>query len=119
MTPNNSSFFFPIVLACFVVLGCSSDSSRQASGKRHSLDGFMADRPQAGDLLRQHPALEQWLRDAWTRPVEGLQIRWSNDKPPHGSRFAETAILPEDGLAIIYVSDKCVPPDQLVALCFE
>ena len=118
MIRNSFSFRFGLLLACCVILGCSSDSSRQALGQPHSLDAFMADRPEAGELLRQHPALEQWLRKGWSRPGGGYRIQWSNEQPPHGLS-AGTGIVPEDRLALIRISEKYAPPDQLVALCFE
>jgi hypothetical protein len=78
----------------------------------------MADRPKAGDLLREQPGLQEWLRTAWSSPIEGYWIQWSNDRPTNGPP-AETAIVSEDRLLLIRVSDELAPPDQLVALCFE
>ena len=118
MTRNSFSFFSGSLLTCFVILGCSSDSSRQAPGQPHSLDAFMADRPQAGELLRKHPALEQWLRNEWSRPSGGYRIQWSNEKPPYGLS-AGTGIATEDRLALIRISENYAPADQLIALCFE
>ena len=118
MTRNSFSFFFGSLLTCFVILGCSSESSRQAPGQPYSLDAFMVDRPQAGELLRQHPALEQWLRKEWSSPVGGYRIQWSNEEPPRGLS-AGTGFVLGDRLALIRISEKYAPSDQLVALCFE
>ena len=118
MKGSGFSVLLSSLLVCLVLQGCASDSSRQTSGPSQSLDAFKADRPQAGELLRQHPGLEEWLRDAWGSSIEGYHIQWSNEKPTHGPG-ADTAMLPEDRLMVIHISDKYAPPDQLVALCFE
>lgn len=41
----------------------------------HSLDRLLADRPQAAKLLEQHPALAQWLRTEWNRPIVEYRIQ--------------------------------------------
>jgi hypothetical protein len=78
----------------------------------------MADRPQAAALLRQHRALEQWLRTEWNRPVDGNQIIWSNDRPPENGD-ADHVPAPQYRLITIHVSERLSPVDQLVCLSFE
>jgi hypothetical protein len=78
----------------------------------------MEDRPQAADLLRQHPALEQWLRTQWNQPIEGYQLFWHNDQPTNSS-ISEWTAFPEDHLVSISVSKKLLPADQLLTLSFE
>ena len=118
MSRNILSLLFASLLAYLVVVGCSSESPRQVRNQPHSLDAFMEDRPQAGELLRQHPALEEWLRKQWNTQGEGYRIQWSNEKPPYGLS-AGTGIVADGRLALIRISEQYAPPDQLVALCFE
>jgi hypothetical protein len=78
----------------------------------------MADRPQAADLLRQHPALEEWLRTEWNQPIESYQIVWDKAQPNYSSA-SEWVYFPEDHLIAIRVSKKLLPADQLLTLSFE
>ena len=86
--------------------------------RAHSLDTFMADRPAAAALLREHPALENWLRTEWHGPIEGCRVCWSNDQPTD-SPDAEHAWSSRYHLVKIEVSNKLLPVDQLLALSFE
>jgi len=78
----------------------------------------MTDRPQAAKLLRQHPALEQWLSTEWNRPIEDYRIFWSNEQP---TASADAEHVPElhHHLIVIRVSKGLTPVDQLVALAYE
>jgi hypothetical protein len=97
--------------------GCVTHQ-REAFLKSNSLKKFMADRPPAADLLRQHPLLERWLLIEWNRPIEGYRIFWSNEEPV-ASPTAEHAPYKSYRLIVIRVSDKLVPADQLLALAYE
>jgi len=81
------------------------------------LDQFMADRPEAGHLLRQHPALAQWFRTEWNRPA-AFPIIWDN-QPPKTSPVAENSSSSQTHFTSIRVSPKLSPVDQLMGLCYE
>jgi hypothetical protein len=78
----------------------------------------MVDRPQPANLLHQHPALEQWLRTEWNRPIGDYRVFWDNE-PPISSSIAEHIPAPQYHLIVIHVSQKLTPVDQLVALSYE
>jgi hypothetical protein len=86
--------------------------------KSHSLDQFMADRPQAANLLHQHPALEQWLRTEWARPTGDYRVYWNNE-PPVASSTAEHVPEIHYHIIVIRVSKNLAPVDQLLALSYE
>lgn len=81
------------------------------------LDQFMADRPEAGRLLHQHPALAQWFRTEWNRPA-AFPIIWDN-QPPQTSPVAENSSSSQTHFTSIRVSPKLSPVDQLMGLCYE
>lgn len=99
-----------------VSLGCAG-FHRDRFLSRHSLDKFLADRPRAARLLRQHPPLVQWLRTEWNRPIADSRIYWSDDKPIVS--MAEHGFEPEYKLILIRISKTLCPADQLTALIFE
>jgi len=107
-----------ILLIVSVTSGCTSYHDRETFLKSHSLDNFMADRPQAADLLRQHPALEEWLRTEWNQLIKDYQLVWDNNQP-NDSSASEWVPFPEDHLIAIRVSKKLLPADQLLTLSFE
>ena len=106
------------LLIISIVTGCVSFHGREDFIKSHSLDNFMADRPQAADLFRQHPALEEWLRTEWNQPIEDYQMVWDKDQP-NDSSTSEWVPFPEDHIIAIRVSKKLLPADQLLTLSFE
>ncbi|MDE3067638.1 MAG: hypothetical protein KGJ60_08815 [Verrucomicrobiota bacterium] len=112
------SFLSASLLIISVTSGCTSYRERQAFLTANSLDAFIADRPQAANLLRQHPVLEQWLRTEWNRPIEGYRIYWS-DEEPAASPMAEHVADPHSHLIAIRVSKTLLPVDQLLALSYE
>jgi hypothetical protein len=114
--PGN--LFLCFCLAIFLAANGCASYNRGTFLASHSLDKFMADRPQAGTLLRQHPALEQWLRAEWNRPINDYRIFWDN-APPVDSSTAEHVPYPKHRLIVIHVSKKLAPVDQLLALSFE
>jgi len=118
---NMKRIRWPFLFCCLLVIltasGCTT-YRREAFLKSHSLNRFTADRPQVGKLLRQHPALEQWLSTEWNRPVEGYRIFWS-DEQPTASSVAEHVPELHHHLIVIRVSKRLTPVDQLVALAYE
>ena len=111
------SFHFCWLLIIWTTSGCTT-YDRETFLKSHSLTKFMADRPQAGKLLRQHAALEQWLATEWDRPIEDYRIFWS-DEQPTASPMAEHAANTSHRLIVIRVSTGLAPVDQLLALAYE
>src|SRR5215468_3977806 len=109
-------------LCCYLLIILATNGCATYSGdaylKLHSLGRFMADRPQAASLLRQYPALEQWLHTEWNRPIGDYRICWSDEKPATSST-AEHASWPQFHLIEIRVSKALTPVDQLFALSYE
>lgn len=87
--------------------------------KSHSIDTFMADRPPAADVLRQHPAMEQWLRTEWSRPIAGSHLVWDNRKPIVSPESEYAPAPPPWRVIGIRVSKDVSPVDQLLDLSFE
>ena len=87
--------------------------------KSHSIDTFMADRPPAADLLRQHPDLEHWLRTEWSRPIAGSHLVWDNRKPIISPESEYAPAPPPWRVIGIRVSKNVSPVDQLLDLSFE
>jgi hypothetical protein len=114
--PRNPFFCFCLAIL-LAASGCVS-YNRDAFLASHSLDKFMADRPQAARMLRQHPALEQWLRVEWNRPINDCRIFWNNEQPSDSSTAEHCPSL-KYHLIVIHVSKKLAPVDQLLALSFE
>lgn len=77
----------------------------------------MADRPQAANLLRHHPELEEWLCTKWNQPIKDYRFYWDQEAP--STSVADHKLLPEHRLIRIHVSQKLCPADQLLALAFE
>jgi len=117
MIRTGRSFLCGYLLIVLATDGCATHR-RDAFLKLHSLDRFIADRPQAGSLLQQYPALEQWLHTEWNRPIGDYRIYWSDEKPA-ASSTAEHASLPQAHLIVIRVSKTLAPVDQLFALSYE
>jgi hypothetical protein len=111
------SFHFCWLLIIWTAGGCTT-YDRETFLKSHSLSKFMADRPQAGKLLRQHAALDQWLSTEWNRPIEDYRIFWS-DEQPTASPMAEHVANISYRLIVIRVSRGLAPVDQLLALAYE
>lgn len=83
----------------------------------HSLDRFLADRPQSAKLLEKHSALAQWLRTEWNRPIVEYRIYWSDDMPAFSS--ADHGYIPKYKFIRIRIAKNQSPEDQLTALVFE
>jgi hypothetical protein len=117
MKPINNLFLFVCLLLVLTANGCTT-YSRESFIKSHSVEQFMRDRPAAGNRLREHPQLEQWLLTQWNKPVEGFRIYWSDDQPT-ASPTAEHIPQHKYRLIMIRVSNKLAPADQLLALSYE
>lgn len=67
-----------LLCLCLLVIltsfGCST-FRRDRFLTTHSSDRLLADRPQAAKLLEQYPALAQWLRTEWNRPIVEYRIQ--------------------------------------------
>jgi len=106
------------MIGSLFLVGCTSVGDRAGISGTGSLGTFIADRPEAGDLLRHHPPLRDWFRREWERIPDGYRVAWSNKQPEHNPS-AEFGIFSDRHLTVIRISAKLSPPDQLVALCFE
>jgi hypothetical protein len=115
---RSCTFLCASLLVISAMSGCAAYREREAFLKSNSLDRFTADRPQAASLLCRYPALKQWLRTEWNRPIEGYRIYWS-DEPPTASPMAEHVADPRSHLIAIHVSKKLLTVDQLLALSYE
>ena len=97
------------LLSVFLLLGgCAMPRVRDTPPAPGSFDAFMADRPAAARLLRHHPALEQWMRAEWNRPIGDYRVRW-DDHPPTTSPIAENTSTTQAHLTAIRVSKNSLP----------
>jgi hypothetical protein len=108
-----------LLLGLILLLGgCASPDGREVLSTGDSFNRFMADRPAAAQLLLQHPALEQWMRTEWNRPLGDYHVVW-DDRQPKTSPVAENASTDEFHVTAIRVSQKLSAVDQVMALAFE
>jgi len=98
--------------------GCASPDDREVLSTGDSFNRFMADRPAAAQLLLQHPALEQWMRTEWNRPLGDYRVVW-DDRQPKTSPVAENDSTDEFHVTAIRVSKRLSAVDQVMALAFE
>jgi hypothetical protein len=105
------------LLAILLASGCASTPHPPSVVKFGPLDEFMADRPAAATLLREHPALVQWFRTEWNQPA-AYPIIWDNH-PPSTSPVAENSSSSATHFTSLRVSPNLSPVDQLMALCYE
>ncbi len=116
MKPRRHAFLCLCLLVILTLFGCST-FRRDRFLTTHSLDRLLADRPQAAKLLEQHPALAQWLRTEWNRPIVEYRLYWSDDMPSVST--ADHGFMPEYKLIRIRIAKNQSPEDQLTALVFE
>jgi hypothetical protein len=113
------SWIFGCLLMLSATTGCTTMYYRSTYIKSHSIDTFMADRPPAADVLRQHPDLEHWLRIEWSRPIAGSHLVWDNRKPIVSPESEYAPAPPPWRVIGIRVSKDVSPVDQLLDLSFE
>ena len=104
-----ATFFVFLLLACSMVFAQNSESEVVLG---------MTDRPAVGAVIKRHKSLHQWLIKAFDGQFSKSKIRWENDDSnlPSNSLGQHSYT---DGYAIVTVSHKPCPIDQLTILIYE
>jgi hypothetical protein len=82
------------------------------------VENLMKDRPGMAVVIDKHPRIHEWLVRAFRGDFTSLKIRWQDDDTNLSSN-SRGAHSYENGNAIISVSRKSCPTDQLTILVYE